>query len=107
MKHFVIIITAMLLCVGCKLGREVDTTDCVATVTYRVYYPGDTIEKTIIIDCYSTAHCNVVCNGGRWSGSTSYLYFYLSDAPLSRIIEIDHATVPIRVVSCDIKPKAK
>lgn len=99
-KNIVLALALASLSVSCGDEKPMD---CEAAITYNVYYPGETIEKTIKVDCYETARCWVYQGYSRGRGDMNYLYFSVAESKWAKKYIIEKTRQPMRILSCEIK----
>ena len=76
--------------------------DHIMTITYRLYYPGNVVEKTSTIDVTADAECEVYSYSG-----TNYLTAHTAGPPyyLKDREQVASSTVPIELLSYEITKK--
>ena len=97
MKKFITFLIAALLLASCKEKPK----DYVITITYRVYYPGNTVEKTKSIDVYESG--DYILSSFR--GSNSLTIDALGERYPKDCYDLESTTAPIEVVSSKITYK--
>ncbi len=99
MKKFILFIIGALLLTSCE---EKVQKDHIMTITYRMYYPGNVVEKTSTIDVTVNAKCEVYSYSG-----TNFLKVYMAGPPYYPKDQelVTSSTVPIELVSYEITKK--
>ena len=97
MKKFITIVVAALLLAACQ-EKPMDYT---MTINYRVYYPGNTVEKTYTCDVYE--HAQYILNSYR--GSNTLYIDALGERYPKDFTYLESTTAPIEVVSSKITYK--
>lgn len=88
MKKILVFLMTAVLFVSCgKLEYE-------ATITYKVYYPGNTVTKSYTID--STEEPGYILGSNKGS---NYLYILSGQGPFARAPRIEDTSAPIEVIS--------
>lgn len=96
MKKFILLLICALVMASCD---ETVEKDHIMTITYRMYYPGNVVEKTSTLDVTADAECDVYSYNG-----TNYLRAHTTEPPYrSKVVE--SSTVPIELVSYEITKK--
>ena len=93
MKKFIVFIAATMLLASCAKDHE-------ATITYRVYYPSNTVTKTYTMA--STDRPGYILGSDRGS---NYLYLCSSLGPFARQEKLEDTSAPIEVVSLTTRKK--
>lgn len=96
MKKILLILIALLAISSCKYEKN-----CVTTITYRIYYPGNTVTKAYSYD--TTDEPCYILHSDRGS---NYLKLYEeSKFPYRGGRTIEGTSAPIEIVSYNIKKK--
>ena len=93
MKKIIVFFAAILLFTSC-------TKDYEATITYRIYYPGNTVTKTRTMP--SKEQPGYILGSDRGS---NYLYLCSSLGPFARQEKLEDTSAPIEVVSLTARKK--
>jgi len=94
MKKIFAIIMAVMLLVSCE-NRDYE-----ATITYRIYYPGNTVTKTYTMD--STSEPGYILASDRGS---NYLVLTSSLSSFCKQDKLEDTSAPIEVVSLTKRKK--
>ena len=97
MKKFIAIIAGLLVLAGCKEKPK----DYVMTITYRVYYPGNTVEKTREVPVYQTGDYILY----SYRGTNTLNIDALGERYPKDYYNLESTTAPIEVVSSKITYK--
>ena len=87
-----IFLSLMVLCMCQSCGPK--KYDYTCTITYRIYYPGNTITKSYTYECTEKGYYNL----GSDRGSN---YLYLHKSGVIGAIKLEDTSAPIEIVSFD------
>lgn len=99
MKKFILLLVCALVMASCDKKAE---KDCIMTITYRLYYPGNVVEKTSTLNVTADAECEVYSYSG-----TNYLTVHTAGPPyyMKDREHVASTTVPIELLSYEITKK--
>ena len=92
MKKILVLLMVAVLFASC--GSEAFKLEYEATITYKVYYPGNTITRSYTID--STSNPGYIL---RSDGGSNYLYVSSSTGILAHHTKLEATSAPIEVIS--------